>query len=449
MESKLVNPRILICLACCACTALLAGSLATTASAAVTTKVPLGLQAQIEAPTALAEQKEMVLSAYERDQNATPARAQAVLALQAKAAGLQETLQARLGSGLDQAWLDTSGDTDQVVVDVAPGVDVQTVEEALTKSGLTAGDWRIVPKSWDDAQLSQERSRLTDELKPYIHTGEVKLGVGREAQLEILLAADASTPARTAAAAAASSSASPVKPLVQDSSEERFAVQPVWYESPGYGSPLIAGMYYDNYVVSCSTGFYATSPVNSEAYFLTAGHCAKPAEPQDKACKSSSSCSNFGSDIGGWLGPGGDYGLMIDTAKSTWPPYPAFIDWSCCSGTLPVYGASSPTVGEYVCHTGWRSEAVGVGTTCGTVERTESTIELEGSTVTEVEAGGSGLCVYKGDSGGPWFNPYNAYAIGIMSAAEIPSGEGECGRNAWFTSAPLAAADMGVSIAIY
>jgi hypothetical protein len=409
------------------------------------------LQARLSGPEALAESQASAISAYATEHGVSAERAEAVLDLQTKADNLQHDMRSALGVSFAQVWFDASNSqTNQVVVDVGPGADTALAESVLKEHSIGPGQSRIVQKSWNEAGLKAAVSRLDEQLQPQIRAGLVRVGIAADANAQISVAASASDADRQAIDAVASSADEAVKPTTIDVSTSMFSATPAAYVSPGYGGPpLIAGMYYDVQIWECTVGFYAKSPVSSETYFMTAGHCTGSGHGA-RACTSSTNCPNFGTDVGGWVGPGGDYGLTIDTrASTTWPPYPAFIDWSCCGGTLPVYGATSPTIGETVCHTGFNSAAHGKFTTCGTVKALNVEIEYEGGAKPVLdELGGANLCVYEGDSGGPVFDPSNAYAKGITDAAEIAKGhEGECGKAAFSMDAALAASDMGVTIA--
>jgi hypothetical protein len=302
-----------------------------------------------------------------------------------------------------------------------------------------------------ESEAEQEVTFLVKKLKAPLGAGQIQVGIASGEEVLITEATSATTAVRNKVTKVAALAGNIVTPVIRSSEEETFTVAPATgYESPGYGGPpLIAGMYYSTTGGSCTLGFYATSPVNPNPFYLTAGHCAS-ASGTDTACTSASSCSTFGSNFGGFVGPGGDYGLIEDNHATEWPPYPAFIDWSCCSGTLPVLGATEPELGETVCHTGYASAEHSVGTSCGTVEELDVPISYaeEGiSNIHVVRAGGAGLCAYFGDSGGPVFDPFTAYAKGIFDAITASRSEGgECGRPVYFTSARLAAADMGVTI---
>lgn len=411
---------------------------------------------------ALAASRSAAAAAYAAEHDVSRQRAQVVLALQAKTVSLPESLRRALGSHYGQVWLDHGGiTTNEVVVDVSSHISASQLaatEAILTAHGIAAGQRRIVEDAVTEAELEAEMKKLVKQLSKYISSGRVQVAIVADAQLEVAIAADATESERHKIESKISSHKYAVAPVVRVTEEPSYEITPTYYEIPGFGGPpLIAGMYYQKpastpgYIIICTLGFLTTSPVNSNPFYQTAGHCVESAGTEDTACFSASNCAPVGPDVGGWAGPELDFGLIEDNNTGTWPAYPAVVTWGWAYDTLGVFGASSPVIGELICHTGWGSASHGVaGTSCAEVTSTNASAEYDGYMHYEAEASGSGLCVFEGDSGGPVFDGNNGYAVGITDA-EIRPAEGttgECGthQRILFTSAPVAAADDGVSI---
>jgi hypothetical protein len=410
------------------------------------------------APQAALEQSQAIAaSAYATEHGVSVERARSVLSMQAKAAGLQEALRNALGSTYGEIWFDNNAD--EVVVDTGPGASQSTTQKVLGRFGL-ANRSRVEQKPWNDAGLKEEVSVLGQRLSPYITTGEIQVGIVANDGVQISVAREASSADRAVVTSVAtepqarSGTAGPsqniVMPVVRNSTQSKFGGSPLSYVSPGYGGPpLISGEVYENAILrlDCTMGFEASSP-NGGTYFLTAGHCIDVGPSgSDAACISPSFCSGFGNDVGGFVGAGGDAGVLQDRS-TIWPGYPAFIDYNCCSGTLPVFGVAQPALKQYVCHTGFGSAYVGQpGTTCGEVVKLQVPVQYGPPWNTTVYLDAlAGDCAFPGDSGGPVFSPYNAYALGI-----IDYGNSGCGGGitTYFSDVYLTSKYLGVSVQIY
>jgi hypothetical protein len=462
------RPLLGVCGIGCAVLALLA--VASTARAELAAEVqgtgPQSLFTSLTAEAALEESQQVAAELYAREQGVSLERARAILAMQARAAGLQETLRNALGSSFGEVWFDNKAT--QVVVDIGPGASQSAAQSVLGQFGLS-DESRVEQKPWNEADLSDEVALLTARLSAYIRAGEAQVGIAANEEVQVSIAGGVSSAnqvaieraatnpqvAESSGGAAEGTSPNVVTPVVRISGQPSFNGGPAWASPGDGGPPLIAGMYYANVDTSCTLGFEVSSPESGNPYYLTAGHCID-AGVRDLAClgAGNTDCSYYGSDIGGFVGSGGDAGVVEDTSSS-WPGYPAFIDWDCCGDTLPVYGVTSAVANEFVCHTGYASAAYGEpGTSCGEVKEVGIKFYYKApwdTWVTLDKVLGSGLCGYHGDSGGPVFSPVDAYALGVFDYITYPK-EGEAGACGWadyFSNAGQVAGFLGVSIDVY
>lgn len=157
----------------------------------------------------------------------------------------------------------------------------------------------------------------------------------------------------------------------------------------------------------CSAAFVTTD--GSSEYVVTAGHCTQAASSWtvDEGNLGSNAGSNF---------PGNDYGLInnsggVQTSGSVQrngSPY-------------DITGAGNPPVGTQVCKTGSTT-----GTSCGTIDQYDVTVNYQQGTVTGLIQ--TDVCVQPGDSGGAMYTSSGNQAVGIASGGST----GNCG--AGFTS---------------
>ncbi|MGB7157299.1 MAG: hypothetical protein WBD40_04485, partial [Tepidisphaeraceae bacterium] len=241
--------------------------------------------------------------------------------------------------------------------------------------------------------------------------------------------------------------------------DREFGRTRLQYTPTGYGgSPWIAGMGNKTipdsggYSRICTTGFHARAIGN---YFLTAGHClfdGVGGSPYRQICTAYMRCTTAGVDVGGYAGYGGDAGVI-----ASWDviaPYPAMLDWTNpVNAAIAVFGAGTSVYGKYYCRTGIGSAGAGhSATTCGrNAGMAIAHDPTYGSRGMLAQTLRGNVCAFDGDSGGPVWDPYIGWAIGIHNAASAPWGYSNngCGdqMTLYYTDAKPAATTLGVTIA--
>jgi streptogrisin D len=152
----------------------------------------------------------------------------------------------------------------------------------------------------------------------------------------------------------------------------------------------------------CSSAFNARS--GSTYYVITAGHCTRAITSWR------TSSQPIGNSVARRF-PGDDYGTIRVNSPSSLDPRGAIINYG---SPRTITGSRSAYVGQSVCKTGSTT-----GTTCGTVQRTNVTVNYaEGAVYGMIQ---SNTCTQPGDSGGGLYA--GSRAVGIVSGGSI----GGCG----------------------
>ncbi len=383
-----------------------------------------------------------VVSAYADQYGVGTGEAKAALAEQRKADGLTEQLRDRLGASFSQLWFREGRHVVYVTDDQAAAA----ARELIGARELSdATEIRVVP--WTAGDLDRALRTVARGLADERGSGDAQVALV-EGGIEVRVGADVDAGARADAsdAAARATAATEVPVSVRGSSGALRAAQPD-YALPGYrtsaSEPLIGGMLYFNAARSCSTGFYATA--GGGVYFLTAGHCMAAAGTPEQSCTVGVSCPVVMHDVGGFVNSGGDVGVLA--SAYVWGPWPAFLDWTNPSQTAGVHGVAGSVGGYFYCKTGAGSPGVGYpASTCGTNRGVSAVVYrgYPGITLYLQTLEGSGLCSAGGDSGGPYWHPATANAIGIHSGSISGCGTGIA---TYYTDVGPAAATLGVSVA--
>lgn len=176
----------------------------------------------------------------------------------------------------------------------------------------------------------------------------------------------------------------------------------------------------------CSAGFITRAP-SGNWYILTAGHCTEGGGTWsgDGQTIGNSAASSF---------PGDDFGAIRINNPTALAPQGAVL-----SGSTPVdiTGAGQVPVGGRVCKTGSTT-----GTTCGTVQRYNVTVNYGGGdTVSGLIQ--TNVCTQPGDSGGPLFA--GSSAQGIVSGGSV-AGCSAAGFTSYFQPAGEALSTYGLTL---
>lgn len=406
------------------------------------------------APADAAEEKDpLAVEEYAKSYGVADAVAESRLELQAKAAGIANALEARLGDAYAGVWFDNSNG--QFVVPLISEKDAPAVAKQFAEYGLDEKSYRTTLAASTLAELEEAQLRIDGVIEGLFEDGRARSGI--DTSINAVVVEVASPRAEELAALRAQEAAEPsrVKIVVSDakrfgdeagvctwSNEPRRACDPPFHGGVEIFAPIKPPEY-----LLCTSGFAATGNTFGNSFVITAGHClARDSGPW--AAQTSNGYQNeLGYQEGFYYGNEEADAGLIRVLNSNWwvknwgwrgnivfwgPPAnpPEIINPSS-----PITGSASSVVGEYVCHSGrtW-------GSSCGTVKQLNAKTSYENGKVllshmTKVE----GDCGTEGDSGGPVFNGY--YAVGIWSGGQL----GSCTVH-WYTEVTEVEQRYGVHV---
>lgn len=323
------------------------------------------------------------VEALERDLGLAPEEVPARLALDARAAGLEDYLGAELGDEYAGTWVSAPDDAVSVAVTSKAAADVVRA----------AGARAVVVRHGLD-ELTRWKEELDDAGAP----GSVHAWyVDPETNELVIEAADAG--AARALAARAGVPAGVVR-------VERSGTAPV------PARDIVGGNEFhrptgNGYVTLCSVGFAVSGG------FVTAGHCGNTGDAVN---------APDGAALGTYAGsqfPGHDWAWVRTT--SAWTPTPAVNNYA--GGTAAVAGSNEMSIGASVCRsgrtTGWR---------CGVIQEKNVTINYGDGDIPGMAIGSA--CAEGGDSGGS--------VLSGNQAQGVTSGRiGDCSSNGRFIYQPI------------
>lgn len=375
------------------------------------------------APVDAAEQHDsLAVDEYARRFDVDPAEAGDRLEIQAKAAGIANALEARLGTGFAGVWFDNTDG--QFVVPIVADEDRTAVARQFEGYGLGQGDYRVALVDSTVGELENAEARLTEAVKDLLADGRARLGIDTSTNsvvVEIASNADAEQRADLRAQAAAV----PVKVKIVEAEPAEFddeAAACTWNASLRACDPPFHGGVEIHGPTICTSGFAATGNAYANTFVITAGHCLT-STAAFWAETANGYENELGHEEGHYYAQGQSDGGLIRVKDTNWwvknwgwrghvvvwGPAPQY---SIQNPSNPIYGSASSYVGEYVCHSG-RS----TGSSCGTVQQISAKVTYEdGSSLTHMTRV-SGACIDKGDSGGPEYD--GNYAVGILSGGQI------------------------------
>jgi hypothetical protein len=390
------------------------------------------------------------VKAYMKDFGVDEAEASAALEQQRRGEDIETSLHDALGDDYLGARFDNAARRWEI--SLAPGADEGPVRDYVESRRLTGA--KIVHEAWTGEDRDQAVAALRRKLAPEIARGRLTVSNGGT-RIELRSAAG-DTAAEAKARAAAASTAVDAK-VVESASDDLLASPSAECNNIWCNPPLRAGerMVRQSAGGFCTTGFPATSPINSwDNFAMTAGHCVAAGNTLGK-CSLVTCYVPIGYEYSGYYG-GGDGGLLLidhnyPTYGAWWPP-----QWG---DALPVRPPQLPANGTQVCHTGTNSYG-GVDETvvsCGYIISNDTPVNYTDGTSLQhmIEVGNSAsLCVAKGNSGGPVVRGDTAAAVGIYSGDNAPGpgtpnyGQRVCGSGYHFFAEPAlnAQAVLGVSI---
>ena len=195
--------------------------------------------------------------------------------------------------------------------------------------------------------------------------------------------------------------------------------------------PTRGGTQIGNATGDCTLGLNAVSKVNSQRYYITAGHCLDDDFGNSWFLTGASGTNiNIGTAYTAYNTTTQDYGVIQAPVGSTFPGFGRVLVQASTGGGHPTVfndnyqiattpGSSSPLVGSYICKTG----AYG-GTGCGTLLQVGWTEPVSGETnlgrvrFDQDQAGYYRRVACHGDSGAPVY--VGGSAFGILTVGEGP-----------------------------
>jgi streptogrisin C len=357
---------------------------------------------------------------------------------QAKAAGIANALEARLGDDYAGVWFDNSDG--QFVVPLISDKDVPAVTKQFAEYGLDEKSFRTTLADSTLAQLRASEQRLVEAGKKQLAPGSARIGIDPSINA-VVAEVPASMSAEERAAVRARAAAEPVAVRLLEADPATFDAGPAWCEwlnpQDACDPPFRGGVWIANPVegtenlAQCTAGLPATSNFFGTRYVITAGHCVGSQVGPWHAHTSLGTNRELGSGEGFYYGEGNaDAGLIRVKSTSWWLEWPwlgQVVVWSnggtpLVNDALPIYGSQSSYVGESVCHTGWWT-----GSSCGTVKQLNAKVTYSDGKSVEHLTRVQGTCGNHGDSGGPVWGAGN-YAVGVWSGGE----NGTC-QNHYYT----------------
>jgi streptogrisin C len=338
------------------------------------------------------------------------------LALQDRAAGIDDDLERKFARTYGGLWFDAS-DGGRMKVGVTGRGSVAKVQRALAARGLDE-QTDVVPVRSTMAGLLRAHRLLDAKVGDLIDAGKVQTGV--EPQLNAVVVKLASgVSAREKKRLRAEAAATSANVVLRSTHRSTLMAKPLACARPYCTTPLRGGVRIETLKWICTAGFIARSKTDNKPYVLTAGHC------MDADAGTWSSIFPIGTrhswEFGGVGGNGkdGDAGLLTVAPTSVWGapggvgPY-VVVDSSATTTAEEQYRISSQAsnaVGQSQCFTGSVKLTNGRYTACGTVIAVDQTANYGGGHIVnhlnEIRICGP----VPGSSGGPYYKNHVAYGV--------------------------------------
>jgi hypothetical protein len=408
------------------------------------------------ASPAIAHPAPSEIASYSEDFAVSSDEARSNLSLQSEGAGIVEFLRSSLKGNFAGVWFDNV--KGKFYVPFAPGTNESELRRSLEHDlSLPSESFVLTPAQSTWNELETDVAAIAGEVRHRALGQKVSVGID---------------PAANAAVVQTSSGVSPgvraeinhivdrtdvdveVRPLERPhfkvESLACVTTEPRRCDKPLRGGVEISAiekvsseLSYVYYGV-CTAGFKAVDG-SGQPYMLSAGHCFPEwNEPKYSwgSRVTNETVFEIGKAGGYTFSAVGDWG-KINASGSWWseiPQWPSTVAHYWGNQTYPIDYEVYPYKGQYLCLSGARS-----GTSCGSV----SNLSVSGMFNTEgqplpplVEV--PGICLAKGDSGGPFFSYSSNSAVGILSSGEL---NGSCGANvAYFDEVVQATSALNVSV---
>jgi Trypsin/Alpha-lytic protease prodomain len=387
------------------------------------------------APAYAAEEKDpLAVDEYAKAYGVGEGAAVARIALQEKAAGVANALEARLGPDYAGVWFDNADGV--FVVPIVSKADAGAVDKQFAAYGIGQAGYRTTLVDSTIEELEAAQAALAEEAaKGPLANGRARMGIDPSIN-SVVVEIDSEIAADQRAAVRAQVSSSPVAVKLVELPAKAFddrAEACSWNNEPrrACDPPFHGGVeiWNDNTGFTCTSGFAMTGNANGNTFVATAGHCF----PSNLGTWWAQTSNGFEAALGAWensyFGSGNaDAGLIRVKDTSWWvkewgwrghvviwgsPGTPETIQ----NPSNPINGSQSSYVGEYVCHSGRTT-----GSSCGTVQQLNVKVSYGGTSLNHMTKV-NGACGNEGDSGGPVYA--GNYAVGIWSGGEA----GTCGNH--------------------
>lgn len=353
------------------------------------------------------------------------------LAIQDRAAGIDDELSLLLGDQYAGIWYDAD-DAGRLKIGIAPGAEVQSEAVRRLVDAYGLGDEAdLVAVHYTEAQLQDMQDAVRGKLDDMIRAGHASTSYNTKSNAVIV-----TVPARLPADEAAR--------LMDLSGSAWIALRRVGVASLlgeydtcniTYCNPPFRGgrEIRSPKLGSCTAAFVAESRLYPYHFWaLTAGHCIFLGGPTWNARNEANAWNLLGNAayfyFAGGPGLGNDAGMVRMSDGGYWmmpTPIPALIVKGSISTvydpTYAVHQTAFSSVGQMICRTGQTT-----GTECGEVTDLGADFSawIEGTLYTTHNLGEVDTCSADGgDSGGPVYKLHRAYGI---FTAEISAGPAFC-----------------------
>jgi sugar lactone lactonase YvrE len=387
--------------------------------------VVASLLAMLAATPASARIYGLEISEYQHDFGVSNARAEATLEIEDKAAeaDVVQGLERRLGNRYAGLWFDN--ETGEFVVPMLPGAERWPVSQEFADAGIP-GEFRTAPARSSMQELLAAHERIDEALLALIEGGEVSTWVDpRTNAVVVEEAPGADTAVSARIQGAAQGVALERRPSQGELGEQTMGCDIEYHACP---HPLRGGVQLISHSGGwtsnpCTAGFKAIGKELSHRFILTAGHCVEGTQTWFAENPAKAYAEEEIGPTAAWSYPEHDWAAINATKRAwddeSWPSQIA--EWEI-DNQHPISSESASYLGEYVCHTGVRTN-----THCAYVTELDHTarVEEEGQEAKLVkhETMFGPVCVFYQDSGGPAF--IGNTALGIMSLATLNASESE------------------------
>ncbi len=351
------------------------------------------------------------------------------LAIQDRAAGIEDDIAKILGDQYAGIWYDEA-DAGELKIGMTAAAEKRADEvRRIAERYGVAADMDLVTVRFTQAELEEKQGRIRNSIADIIDAGRARTSYNTKSNTVVVTAlATLPPPEEARVNDLAKISGVTVRRVAVPTLRGRLVACNVTYCDPPFRGGR--GIRRVTTHAECTAGFIARDNTNpSQLWVLTAGHCiffaGLPWEAQDESNNWSvvgfSAFASFSgppgrdagkisisstSNGGGWATP---TALPAVVVKSSSNPVDSII-FTNYNPNYEIKSTSWSSMGQVLCRTGMKT-----GTECGTVSELgadENSVGPDGKTFTFHDMGELDVCdSQNGDSGGPLYKKHRAYGI--------------------------------------